>query len=177
MNNDLCEIKANGSGGMHPSSLDWLLVERLRATVQTSLEWADGALDIFIELEELTQELEDLTKLHPEPRQTSGLEPGCGGRSMPGDEFSVRAATGVQRIRRAVRDATMSMQYQDVIGQAIERAACALEKRAAITDKLAQTGEQRVSELSEVAEIRIAYQVDDDLHRMQTDDNATRKAA
>jgi hypothetical protein len=77
----------------------------------------------------------------------------------------LQAAQRVQRLRDDVREVMMSMQNQDVIGQAIGRAATALEKRAAVLGR----DDGIPHDQNEVAEIHRVYRSEDDLHRSVDD--------
>lgn len=149
------------------SSMDDFVVERLRATVEMSLGWADETLNILLRLDDDLQVFDahmvrQIQSLSPGGAPLDGVKPD----QPPNLEELVRQTEqSVQGLRNGIRDIMMSMQYQDVIGQSVERAASAVEKRAAAVGRVVEMSGVSESHTDEVAEIHSAYRKDDDLHR------------
>ncbi len=156
MISDLTMSESNCTLMSDYSSMDASVVERLRATVEVSLQWADQTLDVLIRLDDDLQALDAMVE---QQAHLPGLE-----------QIVNQAQHRVQGLRRGVRDVMMSMQQQDVIGQAIERAAAALEKRTAALEKVVGQSDGAHLPTNEVAEIHRAYRAEDNLHRASSEE-------
>lgn len=149
------------------SDMDHSVVARLRATVQLSVTWAEQTLDALIHLDNDLEVLEAMVK----QQVTAPLQHVWSASCTP------QTDSHVQRLRHCVREMMMSMQHQDVIGQAIERAAGALEKRAATVVKAMVTQDSHPPYTLEVIQIHRAYQTEDDMHRAANWNMESREAA
>jgi hypothetical protein len=149
------------------SHMDASVVERLRATVQVSQEWAEQALDVIIQLDDDLQALDAMVKqqIHSLTLHENFACEETGNRIPCLEEIANQTELRVQHLRNGVRDLMMSMMQQDVIGQAIERSANALEKRVAAIGKVVVGLESSHLHTTEIAEIHRIYRADDNLHR------------
>ena len=161
------------------SDMDCTVGKRLRATEETSLEWAEQMLDILIRLDDDLQSFDAMVqcRIHslslPESLSSEELR-----NRMPDlEEMAHQVEQGIQHLRNGVRDVMMSMQQQDVIGQSVARAASALEKRAAVMKRGAEELDCKNYPANEIAEIHRAYRAEDDLHRAAGLDEEEYKAA
>jgi hypothetical protein len=179
MANDLVRTQAYISLLRDCSTMDDSVVERLRATVEVSMEWAEQTLDVLIRLDDELKAFDGEVKqqLHSLCLPESQAGGGSGDRIPRLEEVAHQAGQSVDRLRNGVREVMMSMQNQDVIGQALERAASALEKRAAAIERVGEVLENSPLQTDEIAEIHRVYRTEDDLHRAAGSDGAEYKAA
>jgi len=138
--------------------MDASIAERLHATVEMSVEWAEQALDILIRLDDDLQAFDATVKQSVHSLRVDD------GATLPMADLARQTEQSVQRLRDGLRDVMMSMQNQDVMGQSIERAASALEKRIAAIGSAMELLDSRHTGNSEVAEIHRIYRAEDDLH-------------
>ena len=161
------------------SYMDDSLVQRLRATEEISLEWAEQMLDVLIRLDDDLQAFDARVRQQIHSLQaTESLSSEERAKRLPGlEEMADHTEQSIQCLRNGVRDVMMSMQQQDVIGQAIARAASALEKRAAAIGRIVEGLGGSHDPTNEIAQIHSAYRTEDDLHREVGLDEAYKAAA
>jgi hypothetical protein len=150
-------------------AMDRTIVERLRATVGVSLTWAEQMLDICSRLEAEAQSLE-ATQLAQYAALTvdDGSEKAVTADSgRPAEAMMQRSVQSVVQLRSDLREMSMTMLCQDVIGQAIERAAAALAQRADAITCGANASESSGLPVLEIGAIHRAYIAQDDLHCAQ----------
>ena len=161
------------------SIMDNLVVERLRDTVQISLTWADDILDILIQMDRDVYGLETVLQGYAKAVQKTGprLLPDIEIMNEQHAEMAAAANLHLVNVKARLRDTMTSMQNQDVIGQAICRAADILGKRAEALAKAADGSDQGFIRSSEIADLHREYVADDDLHRAPTTTSIDRQAA
>ena len=151
------------------AQMDRSVVERLRATTDISLEWAEQMLDLISSLD---SELHTLASQFDSDQFDSEQLPVSGANDQPRCDTPLdsqlerkRVAQSVRSLRTGMRDLLMSMQHQDLIGQAIERAASALEQRSKVIERLMKQRGGLSTLPSEIAEIDTTYCTEDNRHR------------
>ena len=179
MANDLIRTQAYISLLHDCSTMDGSVVERLRATLEVSMEWAEQTLDVLIRLDDELKAFDGVVKqqLHSLCLPEGPVAGEAGDRIPRLEEVSLQTQQSVDRLRNGVREVMMSMQNQDVIGQALERAASALEKRAAAIERVGEAPDSSPLHTDEIAEIHRVYRTEDDLHRTAGSDGAEYRAA
>jgi|GEM_PF-7040017 hypothetical protein len=161
------------------SNMDSLMVERLRDTVQISVNWADEILDILIQMDHDVHGLEAALQYYANKVQTteSAQPREIENMSEQYEAMNSAASCRLESVRAGIRDTMTSMQNQDVIGQAIERAAAILDKRAEAMAKAADDSNHGKLHSAEIADLHRKYLEEDDLHRAPDSMFADRKAA
>ncbi len=161
------------------SNMDSLVVERLRDTVQISLNWADEILDVLIRIDRDVDVLETALECYAKTSKVPGsaLLPEIELINAQYAKMAAAADSHLNSVRTGLRDAMTSMQNQDVIGQSIDRAASILNKRSEAMAKAAQDCDHGKLRSNEIADLHREYLADDDLHRAPVSSYADKKAA